>query len=437
MKISRHFQKNTTGYYFAVLWFFCLAAAVFYFRNALASPASNLQDDLHQQINSIQQQIDDYRANIKDLETQGKTLKRDISLLDSKIKTAQLEIKQTGLSIQETEQEITDKDVSLGQAELKINRERDLLAEYLRQVNDYDQQDLIETILSNEKLSDVFDRVNSLETIQEKIQESIASIQNLKVTLENDKQTLEDKRSELNQLQVLQKIQSWALSSQQGDKKNLLAQTKGQETNFQKLMTKAQTDVSAIRKQLYLLEGVGLSMPLEQAYNYAKKASDLTGVRPAFLLAVLQKESSWGEKVGTGTWRKDMHSRDQQAFVQICNELGRNPDTTPVSRKPSYGWGGAMGPAQFLPSVWLQYKAQVAQLTGHNPPDPWDIEDAFVAAAIKLGQNGANVQNENAEWKAAQIYFAGSRWNSPVYYFYGDQVMDQAAVIQEQLNLII
>jgi peptidoglycan hydrolase CwlO-like protein len=437
MKISRHFKTNTTGYCFAVLWFFCLAGAVFYFRYALASPASNLQEDLHQQISTIQQQIDDYRASIKDLETQGKTLKRDISLLDNKIKTAELEIKQTDLSIKETEQEISNKDLGLGQAELKIDREKDLLAEYLRQVNDYDQQDLLETILSNEKLSDVFDRVNSLETIQEKIQESIVEIQDLKVTLENDRQTLEDKRSDLNQLQVLQKIQRRALSSQQDDKKNLLTQTKGQESNFQKLMTKAQSDVNTIRKQLYLLEGVGLSMPLEQAYGYAKKASNLTGVRPAFLLAVLQKESSWGEKVGTGTWRKDMHPRDQQAFVQICNELGRNPDTTPVSRKPSYGWGGAMGPAQFLPSVWLQYKAQVAQLTGHNPPDPWDIEDAFVAAAIKLSQNGANAQNENAEWKAAQIYFAGSRWNRPVYYFYGDQVMDQAAVIQEQLNLII
>ncbi|MBU4142934.1 hypothetical protein KJ590_02945, partial [Patescibacteria group bacterium] len=106
-------------------------------------------------------------------------------------------------------------------------------------------------------------------------------------------------------------------------------------------------------------------------------------------------------------------------------------------RKPAYGWGGAMGPAQFLPSVWLQYKDKIAQLTGHNPPDPWDIEDAFVAASIKLTQAGAAAQTYNAEWKAAQIYFAGKRWNNKAYYFYGDQVMETASVIQEQLNIIV
>jgi len=237
-------------------------------------------------------------------------------------------------------------------------------------------------------------------------------------------------------LKSLQQIQRRSLVSQQSNKTNLLGQTKGQEGNFQKLLAKAKADADSIKKQLYLLEGVGVSMPLYEAYQYAKKASDLTGVRPAFLLAVLKEESSWGEKVGTGTWRKDMHPRDQQAFLQICDTLNLDPNKTPVSKKPSYGWGGAMGPAQFLPSVWLAYADRVAQLTGHVPPDPWDIEDAFVAAGLKLAQGGASAQNDDAEWKAAQIYFAGSRWNNTAYYFYGDQVMDLAGVIQEQLNII-
>ncbi len=353
MMIFSYIFKETTRCCFVILWFFCLAGIIFSFQGVLASPDDELKEDLRQQINTLQAQIDSYRADIKDLEQQGKTLKRDISLLDSRIKTVELEIKRTNLSIRQTEEEIADKDVGLGQAELKLDREKNMLAEYLRLVNDYDQQDLIETILSNENLSDVFDRVSSLEAVQEKIQESMAEIKDLKVTLKNDRQILEDEREELNQLKVLQQIQRRSIASQQEDKKNLLNQTKGQESNFQKLLAKVKSDAESIKKQLYLLEGVGLSMPLFDAYQYAKKASDLTGVRPAFLLAVLKKESSWGEKVGTGTWRKDMHTRDQKAFIEICEKLNLNPDKTPVSRKPSYGWGGAMGPAQFLPSVWL------------------------------------------------------------------------------------
>ncbi|MBU2219821.1 lytic murein transglycosylase [Patescibacteria group bacterium] len=431
---NKFFHKATSR--LAAGWFFVLFFSLMFFKFALATPAEDQKNSLRQQIDEIQKQIDAYRASISDLKQQGNTLKREVSLLDSKMKAAQLEIQRTALNISQTEVGISEKNLALGQAELKLERERELLGKYVQAIYEADQQGTLEMILSNEKLSDIFDRVSSLQNAQNGIYESMEAIRESKVIWENDKQLLEERKEEFNQLKVLQEIQKRSLTIQQSEKNNLLAQTKGQESNYQGLIKKAKTDAESIRKNLYLLEGVGLSMTLEKAYQYAKKASSLTGIRPAFLLAVLKNESSWGEKVGTGTWRRDMHKRDQDAFIQICDELNLDPDKTPVSRKPSYGWGGAMGPAQFLPAVWLQYKDKIAQLTGHNPPDPWDIEDAFVAASIKLTQAGAGAQTYNAEWKAAQIYFAGSRWNKPTYYFYGNQVMEMAAVIQEQLNII-
>ena len=435
------FLKTTPR--FAAGWFFVLVfslvslnLALAFCNIALATTADDQKNSLRQQMDDIQKQIDAYRANISDLQQQGKTLKREISLLDSKMKEAQLEIQRTALSIKQTETGISDKNAALSDGEQKMARERQMLAKYVQAVYEADQQGTLEMILSNAKLSDIFDSVSSLQNIQEGIQESMAAIRQSKVNLENDKQILEDRRDELNQLKVLQEIQRRAVVSQQSERKDLLAQTKGQELNYQDLLKRAKAGAESIRKNLYLLEGVGLSMTLEKAYQYAKQASNLTGIRPAFLLAVLKNESSWGEKVGTGTWRKDMHKRDQAAFIQICESLNLDPDKTPVSRKPAYGWGGAMGPAQFLPSVWLSYADRVSNLTGHRPADPWDIEDAFAAASLKLTQAGAGSQNRNAEWKSAQIYFAGKRWNNPTYYFYGDQVMEMADVIQEQLNII-
>jgi len=401
-----------------------------------ASPASDLTDQLHQQMNDLQQQIDAYRVSISQLQKQGKSLKGEVAKLNSKIKAAELEVKRIKLSISDTENEISDKNVVLGQAELKLDRERGIVGEYIRLIDEYDQQDLVELILKNDRLADIFDEVNSLETVQEKVQESMATIQQLKITLENDRTALQDRRDELNQLKVLQELQERSVVAQQTEKNDLLTQTKGQEANYQQMLTRAKADAASIRQQLYLLEGVGVAMTLEQAYQYAKKAGDLTGVRPAFLMAVLKKESSWGGNVGTGTWRTDMKSSDQKAFLQICDELNLDPDKTPVSHRAWYGYGGAIGPAQFLPTTWLAYKNQIANLTGHNPPDPWNIGDAFVAAGIKMAQAGANAKTTDAEWKSAQIYFAGSRWNNPSYYFYGDQIMDLAGVIQEQLDII-
>lgn len=426
-------KKQTAGCLLAILCFFIFGL---FSGETLAVSGEELEKSLRQQIDDLQVQINEYRSNIKNLQQQGKSLDREINLLNNRINQATLEIKRTNLAVQQTENAIGNKNVELGKAEEKINREKSILAINVRKIYEQDGKGILETLLKNQKFSEVFEELNSLETLQEDIQKNIIEIRDLKITLEDDKEALENKKEELNELRVLQQIQKQALAAEQKEKKDLLSQTKGQEDNYQKLIAKAQQDAASIRSNLYLLEGVGVSMPLEKAYQYAKKAGSLTGVRPAFLLAILKKETSWGNNLGSGNWRRDMKSTEQKAFLQICEKLGRNPDTTPVSKKPWYGWGGAMGPAQFLPTTWLAYEQRIANLTGHNPPDPWDIEDAFVAAGIKLAQGGASTRTYDTEWKAAQVYFAGSRWNNPTYYFYGDQVMELAGVIQEQLNII-
>lgn len=95
-----------------------------------------------------------------------------------------------------------------------------------------------------------------------------------------------------------------------------------------------------------------------------------------------------------------------------------------------------MGPAQFLPRTWLGWRDKVAAVTGHNPPSPWNVEDAFTASALKLGAAGADQKTEEAEWRAAMIYFAGSNWRNPAFSFYGDDVIALASVLQEQIDLI-
>jgi hypothetical protein len=131
-----------------------------------------------------------------------------------------------------------------------------------------------------------------------------------------------------------------------------------------------------------------------------------------------------------------MKPSEQPIFEQIVGELGLDPNRMPVSCKPWYGWGGAMGPAQFLPSTWMKYRGQVAQITGNNPPSPWNNLDAFVAAALYLKNAGADQRIYNTEWKAAMIYFAGSNWSNPSLRFYGDDVMAIAQRFQKDIEVL-
>lgn len=74
----------------------------------------------------------------------------------------------------------------------------------------------------------------------------------------------------------------------------------------------------------------------------------------------------------------------ERCFYQITKKLGLNPDTTPIScpiNDPCKGliagqnsWGGAMGPAQFMPTTWLSYRNQVSKITGNNPANHGILE---------------------------------------------------------------
>jgi hypothetical protein len=72
-----------------------------------------------------------------------------------------------------------------------------------------------------------------------------------------------------------------------------------------------------------------------------------------------------------------------------------------------FGFGGAMGPAQFIPSTWNTVKAEVAKYTGHTVPNPWNFEDALTASAVYLSQLGAKA-NGAGEYNAASRYYGGS-----------------------------
>jgi peptidoglycan hydrolase CwlO-like protein len=420
--------------------FFGLLIVFFFYANApqgaLAQSSSDLKSQLQARMDEVQNKIDVYRGQISQKQKEAQTLKGEISILETQISQIELEVEAVDISIKQLDIAIGEKEKEISKFNEQIGARKAKIAVYLRAIHEHDEESIIEMLLSNQSFSDFFDEIQALENIQEKIEEEVNGLQELKKVLDDEKAVLEDERDQQNQLRLLQENQRVASQNKQSKKESLLSQTKGQESLFKKLMEKAQSDVESIKNQMYMLEGVGLKMTLEEALKHAEYASEKSGVRPAFLLAILKKESSWGTNVGTGSWRSDMHLRDQKAFLEICKKLGFNPDTMPVSRKPSYGWGGAMGPAQFLPNTWLSYEDEIAKLTGHNPSNPWNTDDAFVASGIKLGKNGANIGTYDAEWKAAMIYFAGGRWNNPVYRFYGDSVMELAKIIQEQVEAI-
>ncbi len=418
-------------FFWAILPFFLLIAVGGPFAVVFSQTAGE-----NEKIRQLEAQIDAYNQEMAKKRSEAASLANEIAIFDLEIKQSQAEINAVNLTIANLKSAIRQKESVIGQKEKEIAGQLALLGEFLRQAARNDAGSLLEFLLKNAKFSDFFNNLQQLNNVQRQIQGTLFSIRELKIKLTSEKEDLENDRIEQEQLRLIQVRQQNRLQSTKKQKQKLLEDTRGQEKLYQQLVLKTRADIEAIKNQPYNL-AMDFKMTFEEALSHALKASQHTGVRPAFLMAILKIESDWGGNVGKGNWKTDMHPRDFSAFAAITGALGLNPDSTPVSKKPSYGWGGAMGPAQFIPSTWILYEEAIAKLTGHRPPSPWNLEDAFTASGLLLADAGAKSQTYNAEHKAARIYIAGGRWNrSLTARIYANNVMAAATKIQKDINIL-
>ena len=131
-------------------------------------------------------------------------------------------------------------------------------------------------------------------------------------------------------------------------------------------------------------------------------------------------------------------TRDVDPFMAITAALGLDPSSMPVSCPQSTGYGGGMGPAQFIPSTWVLYQNRISKLAGHAgiQANPWDNLDAFTAIALYMTDLGAGAQTSYSERIAALKYFAGSYYTNPAFAPYGDSVMQFTADFQQEINIL-
>ena len=408
------------------------------------------REQLKQELGQLEQQIAGFDVLIGTKQQQAASLKRDISIIDAEIKRSQLEIKRRDLAIGGLSDSIGNKSLAIQEMSLKIDRERSSLGEALRKLNEKDDTSLIEVLLSYNDLSDFFSEVDTLDSLQVAIQTSFEELrEDISVTQEA-RDDLVEKKQEQIELRALQEVERRQQQTKEKEKQRILSVTKGEESNYRKLADEKRRTAASIRSQLFLLQG-SPAIPFEKALQFAEFASQGTGVRAAFILGIVAQESELGRNIGQCNlpedpseykWQNVMKpSRDHEPFLAITRELGLDPSQMPVScpmkdsKGNRIGWGGAMGPAQFIPSTWVLYKESVTRVTGSNPPNPWTPRDAFVASALLLRDNGA-AGGRDAELRAAAKYFAGSNWNSYLGRSYANQVLAKVDTYQEQITLL-
>lgn len=395
---------------------------------------------LESQLAELEGQISQYESTIAQYKSQGKNLQSEIKSLEAKVGKLGLQIKAINLSLTRLDEEINATQGQIVNAEDQISINKNNLSDLLQTLYENDKQGMAEILLKNNQLSDFFGDLNNIMAVQDNLRLVIGKVVESRLKLIDQKQDLALEKSDKEALKIYQDSQRLSIKKAQEVKNTLLKETKGKEAVYQKILIETQKTAAQIRSQIYNLIGGG-ELQFGDAYKLAKSAEKATGVRAALILAVLDRESALGKNVGRCDYQTAMHpTRDIPAFLTIIDELGLKSSldrgTIKVSCANSDGaYGGAMGPAQFIPSTWAGYKDRIADMTGNHPPSPWNNADAFMATALYLKDSGAAGGSAYDEKVAAAKYYAGSRWR---YHLngYAARVVAQAQEFEDDIAIL-
>jgi membrane-bound lytic murein transglycosylase B len=381
------------------------------------------------------------------------SLQKEADILNAKINQAKAFIKARNISIEKLRKEIDRKNKVIESLEDKISNSRDSLADILKKANEIDSYSLAEALLTNKNISDFWSSLDQYSVVNRSLNDLLDQIRQTKDLTEKEKSLLDQKKNKEIDLKEETEVQKQQVEKNEKEKQYLISVNKTQEKTYEQVIKERQKRASEIRAALFSLRDAA-AIPFGDAYQYALKAQKITGVRPAFLLAILTQETNLGKNLGTCNkpdssenrkWKAIMPGPDdikaglskrddESAYLRITSALGFDPDKMPLSCPIGAGWGGAMGPSQFIPTTWEAYAPRVQSATGRSTANPWNPEDAFIASALYLADLGAGAQTFTSERTAALKYYAGSNWNKKSNAFYGDQVMAKAKNIQ--LNMI-
>jgi peptidoglycan hydrolase CwlO-like protein len=437
--------------------------------------------DCQNLLNQCQTYFNDKMTELESTMTQtastNNTLKNQVAALNNKIKDLNYQIYQANLSIKSLSFQVSDTEQSITDTTGEIESEKAKIGLLIQAVGEEDNKSFLEILLSSKTLSDFFDNLVYLQTLSAKNQEMLSNFQTLQTTLENQKVSLEEQKGEQESILSLQSLQKNEASTTKTQVQQLQTLTEAQYQSQLKQQADLKTKKAEIAAKLIQLVGLAegtVAPSFGDALQMAQTIGASVGVRPAFLLAIISQESAIGKNVGQcyvtntktggGVYSNGklvsriMHpTRDLPEFLSIINSVGRTMTKTPVScwipdcvylykgsyyhssasvlsdgsiscsksGYSAYGFGGAMGPAQFIPSTWALYEDKIKAQTGKSTTDPWSIKDSFTASALYLKDLGGGKQS--GEFSAASRYYGGSS-------SYANSVATRAWCIQDYIT---
>ncbi len=249
---NKFFRQVSVAFLFSI---FCLLFSVGFAR---AEDVNQQILDLRKQIEELTKQAEQYKGTIAQKQKEANTLKRQVDILNNQISQLQMRIAITDKQVGSAKLEIVGLEGQIFDKQGKIDRQRQAIGELLSLLYERDRLSLLAVLLKTPRLSDFMGQAQQEENLNVKLLSLLGELKDEKASLEESKNRLEQKKTELEALNKKQNNQKVSLNGSKINKDQLLAQTRGQEAQYQKLLSDVEKKQNEFFTQLKELESRAL-----------------------------------------------------------------------------------------------------------------------------------------------------------------------------------
>ncbi len=236
----------------ALVGLLCLIPAM-----GMAKTVEELREELNarrEQLKVAEQKISKFREEIQLKKKEARTLQEQIGIIDDNISEIELTINQTVAEIDKTNAEIEEVSVEIEQQEQAIAVQKQRLGDLIRAMHDLDQQSTVTIFLKYSTFSEAVSEAATYQELQNRGQETLVAIQQLRDELATKQRELEDFKQTLEALQTRQEQQQTTLATQRDSKERILTLTNAQEAQFQDLLHQSQAAHKAAEVEIKQLD---------------------------------------------------------------------------------------------------------------------------------------------------------------------------------------
>lgn len=206
------------------------------------------------EIKKLETELNQYKNALSKTQSQANTLKGQIALIESQINKLRADLKITSAKISKTETNIKLYSRKIKEKEQKIKERRVAMARSFKFLAYADNRGFLESFFQSKKLSNFLNQSEYLANLTNGLYNDYKILAQDKIELSDllsgQKELKDDLVDFKNELQSKSRL----IESQKQEKNAFLKETKNQEAEYQKIISKIQIKQATIQKEIFELE---------------------------------------------------------------------------------------------------------------------------------------------------------------------------------------